>query len=236
MLKTNPNGGNGAVRALPRHAVPAARQFPRRTEPRRGGHRAGQIELAPDTRAEGGRAQDPRGRAPGGKQAQRGGNRGSLGRLARPGARGLPRARGIRPRAARKEPRRIRPADSDRGDRRNLRTARGAGRICRPKARAGDHARASAQAARPRRTDGKGGCEGRCRRVPRDERRVPRSAGRARRQHKAGHVPATRQRASLVSTGIARARWCSAGFDARAPRHRRQDRCRRAFRGGPGAV
>ena len=57
-------------------------------------------------------------------------------RFARPGARGLPRAGGIRTRPPRKEPRRIRPPDHARRSGRDLRAARRARRARRPARRA----------------------------------------------------------------------------------------------------
>ena len=75
--------------------------------------------------AEGARANDPRRRPPGRRQAQRGDRRDAPRRLARPGARGLPRARGVRPRPPREEPRRVRPPGQRRRSRRDLRSARG---------------------------------------------------------------------------------------------------------------
>ena len=53
-------------------------------------------------------------------------------RVARPRARGVSRARGIRPRPAGEEPRRLRAPDQRRGSRRDLRASRGARRIRRP--------------------------------------------------------------------------------------------------------
>ena len=83
------------------------------TPPGRGAdaHRARPVELAADAGAAGARADDPRRRAPRRRQAQRSGDRRAARRLARSGARGVPRARGVGPRPPREEPRRVRAPD-----------------------------------------------------------------------------------------------------------------------------
>ena len=75
-------------------------------------------------------------------------------RLARAGARGVSRARGVGPRPAGEEPRRVRPPDERRRGRRDLRGARGARRVRRPPRRADRDRRARPRPARARRTDG----------------------------------------------------------------------------------
>ena len=229
MLKSPIHATARGASRHPRHARAPGRDAVRRC------HRAAPDQLAVHAGAAGTRADDPRRRAPGRRQAQRGHHRRHARRVARPGARGVPRARGVGPRPAREEPRRVRAPGQRRGSRRDLRTARGARRIRRPPRRAeGRTADVRDLRALVERMD---------RAAARDELdayyranlEVPRPAGRTRRQRQAARdLSAAGQRAAPVSPGDARAGGRAAGLDARASRHRGQDR-RRAARPPPAA-
>ena len=125
------------------------------------------------------------GRAAPRRQAQRDGARRPPGRLARPGARGLPHARGVRPRAPREEPRRVRAPDPGRGSDEifDLRAALDefVGRRL-----ADTIAPAALKEIRaPGRADGAGASRPRTRRATTCSTSIPRPPGRARRQRQA---------------------------------------------------
>ncbi len=170
----------------------------RRTAGRQGGDRPAAIELAADAgRARAG-ANDRRRRNPRRHQAQRGRHRRPARRVARPRARGVPRPGGLRPRAPREQPRRVRPRDRQRrGSRRDLRAARRARGVRRAPRRAHRLGGRVARVARPRHRDGARGRAQRRRGVRRRQRRVPRAAGRTRRERQAArHLPSPRQPAA----------------------------------------
>ena len=125
MLKTENNAGRAAAPHARAKAARAAAADPRARRHDRGAA----VQFAPHAGAARTRAAHPRRRLSRRQQAQRGGDRRPARRVARPGARGVPRAGGVRSRPPREESRRVRAPDRRRGSRRDLRAARGARRV-----------------------------------------------------------------------------------------------------------
>ena len=103
---------------------------------RRPSDRPGSVELAADAGRARARADDRRRRPARGGEAQRDRHRAAPRRVARPRARGVPRAGRVRTRPPREEPWRVRAPDHVRRGRRDLRAARRARRVRRPARRA----------------------------------------------------------------------------------------------------
>ena len=183
------------------------------------------------------RAHDPRRRPRGGRQAQRGDHRRAPRRLARPGARGVSRARGIGPRAPREEPRRVRAPDQpSRKPTRSTSCApcstNSSGAASRRRASAARGARAARAASSAwTRAAARNDVDG----YHAAEPRVPRPRWSSSPATASCSRPTGGWSTSCTcSPRDARAGRRPAGVDARASRHRRPDR-RRRRRGAPDA-
>src|SRR5258706_48668 len=187
-----------------------------------GHHRAAAKPFAHHAGAARARAPHPRRRPRAGRQAERGGHRRGPERLARAGARGVPRARIGGTGAHREEPRSLRAPGIDRRSRRDLRGESRPGRAHRAPARLPHPAEPDHGAARPPEEDAAGGARAQRGGLLPAQFALPRPARRIHRQpHAAAGLSPARQRIAPLPPRDARARPRQLShLDARARGHR----------------